>query len=292
MSQRIERLPAGGRSVRGFTLIEVLVVVAIIALLVSILLPSLIRARAQARMVTCQSNMRQLGLAFLTYATENKGALPGAYKDGTADWLGPWDDVAKVQRLDKGRIYRYMGKAEGAYVCPDDQIKREYGGAMLSRCFYSYTSNELLSGAKTEILSGAHYVSRVPFDSPDHTVNMLPMDGAPILIEEDPNWSLARRNESSWANVDAITGRHLRSGSGIGAGNLVFHDGHTGRIKFAERPLLDKSDYSSDPNYFCANDMCLRTVGRKWVSGKGWNGGGRYGWIASAPPASNYGVNH
>ncbi len=292
MSRIQPTTPVSGRRRQAFTLIEVLVVVAIIALLVAILLPSLNRARAQVRAMTCQSNMRQLALGFLTYAAENKGSLPGAYRDGTADWLGPFDEVKKVQRLDQGRIYKYVGRAEGTYVCPDDQTNRDYGTAELSRCFYSYTSNELLSGAKTEMLSGAHYVCRAPFDTDDHTVNMAAMEGVPILIEEDPNWCLARRNESSWANVDAISGRHLKSGSGVGSGNLVFHDGHAGRIKLAERPLSHREDYTSSPGYFCANDMCIRTIGGKWVSGRSWKGGGRYGWIAAAPPASAYGVEH
>jgi len=57
----------------GFTLIELLVVISIIALLVSILLPSLGKARVQARAVVCQSNLRQLGLAFFMYADDNNG---------------------------------------------------------------------------------------------------------------------------------------------------------------------------------------------------------------------------
>ena len=71
---------ASGRC--GFTLIELLVVVAIIALLISILLPSLARAKEAARQVACSANLRSLGQARTACASEHNGYGP-TWDDGS-----------------------------------------------------------------------------------------------------------------------------------------------------------------------------------------------------------------
>lgn len=70
--------PLGPGRRAGFTLIEVLVVVAIIALLIAVLLPSLSRARQQARTVYCASNLLQVGQGFYFYTQSYNGSFPGS----------------------------------------------------------------------------------------------------------------------------------------------------------------------------------------------------------------------
>ena len=67
---------AGTHHHRGFTLVELLVVIGVIAVLISILLPALNKARIAAKRMACLSNLRQIGVGFALYESENKGFIP------------------------------------------------------------------------------------------------------------------------------------------------------------------------------------------------------------------------
>jgi len=118
----------GLRSKPGFTLVELLVVIAIIAILTSLLLPTLSAAKARAQTTSCLNNQRQLGLAWVLYASEAGGRLalnlgssvngihrspPGCWVTGSATWDA---DPATITR---GTLFPYAQSLQ-LYRCPAD----------------------------------------------------------------------------------------------------------------------------------------------------------------------------
>ena len=158
-----KQVPADSED-RGFTLVELLVVIALIAVLASLLLPALAQARARAQAMTCLNNTKQLGIAWQLYATDhedqlpyNLGYVPTAgpaaersrlnWADGLLDWELSSDNT-NIATLTEASLGTYVGRTTAVYRCPADravsQLQREAGWSGRVR---SYSMNAMVGNA-------------------------------------------------------------------------------------------------------------------------------------------------
>jgi prepilin-type N-terminal cleavage/methylation domain-containing protein/prepilin-type processing-associated H-X9-DG protein len=130
---------------RAFTLIELLVVIAIIAIIAAILFPVFAQAREKARQATCQSNLKQLGLAFLMYAEDYDETLPAApnFHFIIQNSNGSFSGQSALEPYIKNHPAQSRGTV---WVCPD-LAKYYSGGSSFGQYLCTYTMNVFLAPA-------------------------------------------------------------------------------------------------------------------------------------------------
>jgi prepilin-type N-terminal cleavage/methylation domain-containing protein len=133
----------------AFTLLELLVVIAVMAILAGLVLPALSKATVQARGIQCRNNPRQLTMAWLMYADDNAGRLAPNLPDSVNSWVGgiitfdgPATDCTNTQKLldpEWAKLGPYV-RAADSFKCPSDRSSVLFKGTRYSRV-RSYSMN-------------------------------------------------------------------------------------------------------------------------------------------------------
>jgi prepilin-type N-terminal cleavage/methylation domain-containing protein/prepilin-type processing-associated H-X9-DG protein len=199
----------------GFTLIELLVVIAIIAILAAILFPVFARAREKARQATCQSNLKQIGLAMEMYATDWEETYPMVFTrydpPSGSSYPTMWNKVLQPY-VKNWKIFRCPSFEPGSYE------DRPYGVGLNRRVYGYNTTNSTNPGPRT--------------------MASIKMPAQKISVADSPSYIVAdTMHPNSW-DAD-IAERHNEMG------NVLFCDGHV--------KTVNPTEYNTNEAYWYAH---------------------------------------
>lgn len=265
---------SGGRLPRAFTLVELLTVIAIVAILMAILFPLIGMIRESANRSTCASNLRQIALAVLSYTNDHRGYLPSGRGSATGNFTGLYRRIedpshepngvimAEHSQMLSSHIARYvgLGRSTSVWRCPsngamwdamNDQSKSTYlinnqGSTVPSYFFGSYATNQGVAGSpnrspktlRTEFRAGAEG-NRNFADNPNTGEREV----------YGPDWGTVRDHPRIWMIADMDSGNYggMEGVPSVSSSNAVprphkngrnyaFFDGHVEWRAFNNAP--------------------------------------------------------
>jgi len=209
---------------RGFTLVELLVVIGIIALLISMLLPALNKARSQARVVQCMNNQRQVATGVLMFANDHKGYAPGlARYSGGFGWDGQREGAGVAQWRSTGFRDWFTNAPRPNSSIPDSALVRlKY---VKTRSVFDCPEFAMIPEFVDAVQSNAGWNN----GSSSHFNYNLRYFGETYIIDSkrDSNLQDVADYSNHWGDPDMAPGRRsqLKRAKGGGSATVMIVDG-------------------------------------------------------------------
>jgi len=222
----------------GFTLIELMVAIAIIAILVAVLLPVIGNAKRKASEASCRNNLRQLGLAFTMYCDHNDENFPGP---GSKDLYGPhpedWIWWQPSRDVKQSSIVPYIDSFNASlFRCPQDEAAKKLGaGGPLGPLDYAYSYSLTSYDLQGDINPGMSTIITKSGRPYFFKISAVRDPSAKILLVDEDRRTI---NDSRWVPVNSDFAVNPIADRHAGKGLVVFVDGHV---------QLVAPDYGMDP---------------------------------------------
>lgn len=241
---------------RGFTLIELLVVISVISILMSILLPSLSKAREQAQRVACLANLDQLTVAWMIYAGDYEYKLCSAdtgWNDtGANHWVAdgfliPGNKIGGTeQAIEEGVLWPYTEHTLDLYKCPTDRTE----------LLRSYAISRAMNGKTCNCEGDNIKPFRTLLETARPGEKMVFIDASSQMEWIENSFCAVKEIDAIPPQWFRIQGRNITARHGGGC-NLSFADGHCEYRKWEDPRTVKLANWEIDPANASANNPDL-----------------------------------